>query len=80
MASTNRLAWIFRGYSVKSISASEFNQRYEVGHTFVYQSNQTANGGPVVRTVGPARGFKKSGAVVEINKPPYFVKVSALIA
>lgn len=63
---------------MKSISAKEFNQQYTVGKIFIYQPCPALRGGPLVKTVGPARDFEKSGTVVEINQAPYFVKVTAL--
>ncbi|HDO7098926.1 hypothetical protein [Klebsiella pneumoniae] len=65
---------------MKSVSAGEFNKRYQVGQVFIHQPVAALRGGNVVKTVGPARDFKKSGAVVEINNEPYFVKVAALTA
>lgn len=65
---------------MKPISAKAFNQQYAIGRMFIYQSCPALRGGPVVKTLGPARDFEKSGTVVEINKEPYFVKVTALTA
>jgi len=64
---------------MKPTSANEFNRKHKAGTVFRYQ--------PVkeicfilVKTLGPARDFEKSGTVVEINRAPYFVKVTALTA
>lgn len=65
---------------MKEINASEFNKKYKVGSMFIYQSCPILRGGQIVKTVGPARDFKVSGTVVEINQEPYFVKVTALTA
>ncbi|BEM86452.1 hypothetical protein SME46J_09220 [Serratia marcescens] len=65
---------------MKAINASEFNEKYKVGSMFIYQSCPILRGGPIVKTVGPARDFKISGTVVEINQEPYFVKVTTLTA
>ncbi|CVA12585.1 Uncharacterised protein [Serratia marcescens] len=65
---------------MKAINASEFNEKYKVGSMFIYQSCPILRGGPIVKTVGPARDFKVSGTVVEINQEPYFVKITALTA
>lgn len=74
----SKSAWILLGCSMKAINAREFNQRHKVGSLFIYQSCPALRGGPVVKTVGPARDFKVSGTVVEINQEPYFVKVTTL--
>lgn len=65
---------------MKAINASEFNEKYKVGSMFIYQSCPILRGGSIVKTVGPARDFKVSGTVVEINQEPYFVKVTVLTA
>nr|WP_261154605.1 hypothetical protein [Serratia ficaria] len=62
------------------MNASEFNAKYKVGSLFIYQSCSILRGGPIVKTVGPARDFTASGTVVEINQAPYFVKATALTA
>lgn len=63
---------------MKTVSANEFNRQYKIGSVFRYQPEQEILF-VLVKTLGPARDFKKSGTVVEINKAPYFVKVTALI-
>lgn len=63
---------------MKSVSANEFNRQYKIGSVFRHQPEQEILF-VLVKTLGPARDFKKSGTVVEINKAPYFVKVTALI-
>lgn len=78
MASTSKLAWILPGSDMKRVNASEFNRQYKTGAVFRYQPEQEILF-ILVKTLGPARDFKKSGTVVEINKAPYFVKVTALI-
>ncbi|MDP8834537.1 hypothetical protein QZQ24_16205 [Serratia marcescens] len=62
------------------MNASDFNKQYKIGSPFIYQSCPILRGGPIVRTVGPARDFNVSGTVVEINLEPYFVKVTTLTA
>ncbi|HGM5299518.1 hypothetical protein [Serratia marcescens] len=63
---------------MKIVNASEFNRQYKIGAVFRYQPEQEILF-ILVKTLGPARDFKKSGTVVEINKAPYFVKATALI-
>ncbi|WP_202629057.1 hypothetical protein [Serratia fonticola] len=65
---------------MKDINAKDFNAKYEIGRAFIYQPHAALRGGPVVKTVAIARDFKKSGTVVEINKEPFFVKVTTLTA
>ncbi|MBH3104265.1 hypothetical protein I5R01_14585 [Serratia marcescens] len=62
------------------MSAKEFNRKHEIGTVFIYQSEPEVCFRLLVKTQGPARDFEKSGTVVEINKAPYFVKVTALTA
>lgn len=59
------------------MNAKEFNQRYPVGTSFIYQPCPALRGGKVVKTVDVANKFK-CGSVVEINVEPYFVKTDSL--
>ncbi len=60
------------------MKAKEFNQRYPVGSTFIYQPNPLLRGGKVVSTVESARDCKDV-SVVEINLEPYFANIKSLI-
>lgn len=57
--------------------AAEFNGRYPVGQTFIYQPHPMLRGGRVVRTVDAARDLKEV-TVVEINQAPYFANIKSL--
>lgn len=59
--------------------AAEFNQRYQVGQTFILQPHSMLRGGRVVRTVDKARDLKNV-TVVEINQEPYFANIKSLNA
>ncbi|WP_154898924.1 MULTISPECIES: hypothetical protein [Serratia] len=64
---------------MKTTSAKEFNRKHKAGTVFSYQPDKEICF-ILVKTLGPARDFEKSGTVVEINKAPYFVRVAALTA
>lgn len=64
---------------MQQISAKDFNKEFAIGSVFLCQPSKE-HGIATVKTIGPARDFEKSGTVVEINKAPYFVKVTALTA
>ncbi|WP_322740290.1 hypothetical protein [Serratia grimesii] len=64
---------------MQPISAKEFNRKHKAGTVFRYQPDREICF-ILVKTLGTARDFKNSGTVVEINKEPYFVKVTALNA
>ncbi|WP_421415919.1 hypothetical protein ACOMDM_07270 [Serratia plymuthica] len=64
---------------MKPISANEFNRKHKAGTVFSYQPAKEICF-ILVKTLGPARDFEKSGTVVEINKAPYFVRVTTLTA
>lgn len=59
------------------MKASDFNQRYPVGQTFIYQPHPVLRGGKVVKTVDVARDLK-SVTVVEINQEPFFANIKSL--
>jgi hypothetical protein len=59
------------------VKASDFNKRYPVGQTFIYQPQPVLRGGKVVKTVDVARDLK-SVTVVEINQEPYFANIKSL--
>lgn len=59
------------------MKAAEFNKCYPVGTSFIYQPHPALRGGRVVKTVDSANDFK-NGAVVEIDREPYFARVAAL--
>ncbi|HEJ7947203.1 TPA: hypothetical protein SMI10_003458 [Serratia liquefaciens] len=62
------------------MSAKEFNRKHKAGTVFIYQPEPEVCFRLLVKILGPARDFEKSGTVVEINRAPYFVKVTALTA
>lgn len=59
--------------------AAEFNKRYQVGQTFIYQRHPMLRGGKAVKTVDVARDLKEV-TVVEINQEPYFANIKSLNA
>ncbi|HAL7769934.1 TPA: hypothetical protein H7D48_004984 [Escherichia coli] len=61
------------------MKAKTFNQLYPPGTRFMHFEHPAMPSGRVVKTVSPARDFKR-GCVVEINVEPYFVKVETLKA
>ncbi|OVZ94891.1 hypothetical protein CBW58_02120 [Yersinia frederiksenii] len=59
------------------MNAKQFNGKYPVGSTFIYQPSPFLRGGRVVSTVDTARDWKDV-TVVEINQEPYFANIKSL--
>ncbi|MFJ5319217.1 hypothetical protein [Pectobacterium versatile] len=58
------------------MNAGEFNKKHKVGAMFIHHSN-SLHGSRMVKTVDIACDFN-CGAIVEINKAPYFVRINTL--
>ncbi|MDB6374904.1 hypothetical protein [Photorhabdus bodei] len=59
------------------MKAKQFNQRYRVGASFIYQPNKVLRGGTPVKTVDEAKDLTNC-TVVEISIEPYFVRTDYL--
>ncbi|WP_038260299.1 hypothetical protein [Xenorhabdus cabanillasii] len=59
------------------MKAQQFNQRYPVGHSFIYQPNKFLRGGQAVRTIERAKDLTNM-TVVEISTEPYLVRIEHL--
>ncbi|MFJ5441726.1 hypothetical protein [Pectobacterium sp. CHL-2024] len=58
------------------MNAGEFNKKHKVGSIFVH-SARSLHGSRLVKTVDIASDYN-CGAIVEINKVPYFVRINTL--
>ncbi|WP_304169649.1 hypothetical protein [Lonsdalea britannica] len=59
------------------MTAGEFNRRYPIGASFIYESLMEPKEKRAVKTIDIARDFD-CGVIVEINLLPYFVKLESL--
>lgn len=59
------------------MTAKQFNERYPVGRTFIYQRSRFLRGGPMVRTLGRAIDEGKR-TIVEIDIHPYYIDIDTL--
>ncbi|HHL2709904.1 TPA: hypothetical protein ACQ39K_001403 [Yersinia enterocolitica] len=59
------------------MKAEEFNKKYPVGSSFIYQPNKVLRGGKAVKTVATANDFEQ-GVIVEINLEPWFANIKVL--
>ncbi|ENY6783345.1 hypothetical protein ACF1CY_000761 [Providencia rettgeri] len=64
---------------MSKMTAKQFNARYGVGHSFMYQGSRFLRGGPIVRTLGHAEDKGRGVVIIEINTHPYYVDIDTLI-
>ncbi|EFG7849479.1 hypothetical protein EYD79_00910 [Shigella sonnei] len=58
--------------------AAQFNERFSIGHAFIFQPVKVLRGGYPVKTVDQAIDVSSTVTVVEIDEPPYFANVQSL--
>ena len=63
---------------MSKLTAQQFNEKYLVGHIFIYQESRFLRGGPAVRTLDIAKN-EGNRVIVEINIHPYYVDIDSLI-
>lgn len=66
-----------QGVVVSKLTAQQFNEKYLVGHIFIYQESRFLRGGPAVRTLDIAKN-EGNRVIVEINIHPYYVDIDSL--
>ncbi|WP_340614829.1 hypothetical protein [Xenorhabdus thailandensis] len=59
------------------MKAQQFNQRFPIGHCFIYQPNRVLRGDQTVRTIERAQDLNNM-TVVEISTEPYLVRIEHL--
>lgn len=62
---------------VSKLTAQQFNEKYLVGRTFIYQRSRFLRGGPTVRTLGRAKD-EGERTIVEIDIEPYYIDIDTL--
>ncbi|MFP4863927.1 hypothetical protein ACLFLC_13465 [Providencia rettgeri] len=62
---------------MSKLTAQQFNEKYLVGHIFIYQESRFLRGGPAVKTLGRAKD-EAERVIVEINIHPYYVDIDSL--
>ncbi|EJD6046374.1 hypothetical protein V8167_002935 [Providencia rettgeri] len=62
---------------MSKLTAKQFNEKYLIGHTFIYQRSRFLRGGPTVRTLGRAKD-EGERTIVEIDIEPYYIDIDTL--
>ncbi|HHR6442783.1 TPA: hypothetical protein ACS777_003559 [Providencia alcalifaciens] len=62
---------------MSKLTAKQFNEKYLVGHTFIYQRSRFLRGGPTVRTLDRAKD-EGERTIVEIDIHPYYIDIDTL--
>lgn len=63
---------------MSKLTARQFNEKYLIGHIFIYQASRFLRGGSAVKTLDRAKD-EGERVIVEIDIHPYYVDIDSLI-